>query len=179
MADPTTQKSDPPLAADEVSMLRAFLDFYRATVRRQAEGLTPEQLATPLAPAIMTLGGMLKHLALVEESWFLRYLEGQELSEPWVGVDWDTDPDWEWHSAAADPPEELFALYDRAIAVANDCTDRALAKAGLDTPSVRPSRREGVPFTLRWILVHLIEEYARHAGHADLIRESIDGQVDL
>jgi MoaA/NifB/PqqE/SkfB family radical SAM enzyme len=157
----------------------AFLDFYRATVRRQAEGLTPEQLATPLAPAIMTLGGMLKHLALVEESWFLRYLEGQELSEPWVGVDWDTDPDWEWHSAAADPPEELFALYDRAIAVANDCTDRALAKAGLDTPSVRPSRREGVPFTLRWILVHLIEEYARHAGHADLIRESIDGQVDL
>ena len=157
MADPTTQKTDPPLAADEVTMLRAFLDFYRATVRRQAEGLTPEQLATPLAPAIMTLGGMLKHLALVEESWFLRYLEGQELSEPWAGVDWDTDPDWEWHSAAADPPEELFALYDRAIAVANDCTDRALAKAGLDTPSVRPSRREGVPFTLRWILVHLIE----------------------
>lgn len=179
MAEPTTTKTDPPHAADEVTMLRSFLDYYRATVRRQAEGLTADQLATPLPPATMTLGGMLKHLALVEHGWFDEVLAGAEPAEPWAGVDWDADPDWEWHSAADDDPAYLFELYDRAIASADVRIDEALAGAGLDTASVRPSRRTGAPFTLRWILVHLIEEYARHAGHADLIRESIDGATDL
>lgn len=179
MAEPTTVKIDPPLAADEVTMLRAFLGYYRATVRRQAEGLTREQLAQPLPPATMTLGGMLKHLAVVEDNWFTGIVEGKELTEPWDCVDWDADPDWEWHSAAADDPVELFALYDRAIAAADASIERALAAGGLDAESVRLSQRQGTPFTLRWILVHLIEEYARHAGHADLIRESIDGATDL
>lgn len=179
MADPSTVKIDPPLAADEVTMLRSFLAYYRATVRRQAEGLTREQLAQPLPPATLTLGGMLKHLAVVEDNWFTGIFEGRELPEPWASVDWDADLDWDWHSAAADDPAELFALYDRAIADADASIDRALAAGGLDTESVRLSQRRGTPFTLRWILVHLIEEYARHAGHADLIRESIDGATDL
>ncbi|MEZ5193907.1 MAG: DUF664 domain-containing protein [Nocardioides sp.] len=76
----------------------------------------------------------------------------------------------------AGPP---LRLYDRAIAAGDRRIDAALAGDGLDTVSARPSRRTGAPFTLRWILVHLIEEYARHAGHADLIRESIDGATDL
>ncbi len=178
--DPTTPKTDPPLAADEVTTLRAFLDYYRATVRRQAEGLTSEQLATPLAPATMTLGGMLKHLAVVEEGWLVETLAGEELGEPWASVDWEADRDWEWHTAAADEPAYLFELYDRAIALADERIERALTDGdGLDTLSVRHGRRSDEPFSLRWILVHLIEEYARHAGHADLIRESVDGATDL
>ncbi len=176
---PTTPRTNPPLAADETTMLRSFLDFYRATVRRQAEGLTQQQLAIRLEPSTMTLGGLLKHLAIVEESWFDEKLAGEELGEPWAEVDWDSDRDWEWRTAADDSPEYLFALYDRAVAAGNRRIDGALAGAGLDTESVRPSPRTGEKFTLRWILVHLIEEYARHAGHADLIRESIDGAVDL
>ncbi len=179
MADPTTQKTDPPLAADEVTMLRAFLDYYRATLRRQAEGLTREQLATPLAPATMTLGGMLKHLAVVEEGWLVETLAGEELGEPWASVDWEADRDWEWHSAADDEPAYLFELHDRAIVLADERIEHALAEGdGLDTLSAG-RRHHGQPFSLRWILVHLIEEYARHAGHADLIRESLDGSTDL
>jgi uncharacterized damage-inducible protein DinB len=179
MTEPTTVKVDPPLAADEVTMLRSFLDYYRATVRRQAEGLTQQQLATPLPPATMTLGGILKHLALVDESWLLEQFEGGELGEPWADVDWEADRDWEWRTAADDEPAYLLELFDRSVARADASIDRALAGAGLDAESVRASRHTGERFTLRWILVHLIEEYARHAGHADLIRESIDGAVDL
>ncbi|MEZ5091989.1 DinB family protein [Nocardioides sp.] len=179
MGEPTTHKQDPPLAADEVTTLRSFLDFYRATLRRQAEGLTAEQLATTLPPTTMTLGGMLKHLAVVEEGWLVETFGGDELGEPWASVDWEADRDWEWHTAADDEPAYLFELYDRAIATADARIDEALRGAGLDALSVRPGRRTGEPFSLRWILVHLIEEYARHAGHADLLRESIDGLVDL
>ncbi len=180
MAVSTTQKIDPPLAADEVTMLRSFLDYYRATVRRQAEGLTRAQLATPLPPATMTLGGMLKHLAVVEEGWLIETLAGEALGEPWASVDWEADRDWEWRTAADDEPAYLFELYDRAIHLADLRIERALDDGrGLDTLSAQPGRRSGQPFSLRWILVHLIEEYARHAGHADLIRESIDGATDL
>lgn len=179
MAEPTTQKTYPPLAADEVTMLRAFLDYYRATVRRQAEGLSRDELARTLPPTTMTLGGLLKHLALVEESWLVERMDGGELGEPWASADWDADGDWEWHSAEGDEPAALFALYDHSLALADAAIDRGLAKDGLDTASVAVSTRTGQPTTLRWIMVHLIEEYARHAGHADLIRESIDGATDL
>jgi hypothetical protein len=94
-------------------------------------------------------------------------------------VDWDADPDWEWRTAAEDAPADLFALFDRAVAAGNRRIAAVLEGPGLDAESVRPSRRTEEKFTLRWILVHLIEEYARHAGHADLIRESIDGATDL
>ena len=160
-------------------MLRAFLDFYRATLCRQAEGLTAEQLSVTLAPSDLTLGGLLKHMALVEESWFEEVLRGHALGEPWASADWEADRDWDLHSAGSDSPEELRALLDRAVASGNRIIDEAISTDGLDTRSVRPSRRTGEAFTLRWILVHMIEEYARHTGHADLIRESIDGATDL
>lgn len=160
-------------------MLRSFLDYYRVTLRRQAEDLTQEQLARRLEPSTMTLGGMIKHLSLVDESWLVEVFAGEELGEPWSTVDWDDDPDWEWRTAAEDDPADLLALFDRCVATADRYIDRALEGDGLDAESVRPSRRTGGKFTLRWILVHLIEEYARHAGHADLIRESIDGATDL
>jgi uncharacterized damage-inducible protein DinB len=176
----TVPRAEPPFAADEATMLRSFLDFYRATILRQADGLDAAQLATPLPPAEMTLGGMLKHLAFVESHWFEVVLGGAPYAAPFDAVDWDADSDWDWHSARDDSPDELRALLRAAIGRADAATDAALAAVdGLDTASVRRSRRTDEAFTLRWILVHMIEEYARHAGHADLIRESIDGETDL
>jgi hypothetical protein len=163
---------DPPTHGDERTLLIAFLDYHRQTLRMKAGGLDPEQWATSCPPSGMTLGGMVKHLALVENSWLRERLAGDGLSEPWRSVDWDADPDWEWRTGAQEGPEPVWALYDEMIADA----DAVIAAADLDDLSVVPSR-EGTPFSLRWILLHLIEEYARHNGHADLIRESIDGEV--
>jgi len=173
----TTPRQDPPLSADEVTMLRSFLDFYRATIRRQCEGLTAAQLAQRLEPSTMTLGGLLKHLAMVEDWWLSVALHDNPPDTWHADIDWDEDPDWEWHSAADDAPAQLFAWYDEAVSASEAHTDRALAAGGLDVLAARKTRAGRV--SLRWILVHLIEEYARHAGHADLLRESIDGAVDL
>jgi uncharacterized damage-inducible protein DinB len=125
----------------------------------------------------MTLGGMVKHLALVEDDWFNVVFLGNEEAEVWKGVDWDADRDWEWHTAARDTPEQLRALFDEAVAGSDRVIAGALAGEGLDQLSVRDSRNGQSKFSLRWILVHMIEEYARHNGHADLIRESIDGET--
>lgn len=171
-------RTDPPLQADEATTLRAFLDYHRDTFRWKCSGLTQEQLARSLAPSDMTLGGMMKHLALVELGWFEETFEGAESSMPqFDGVDWDADPDWEWRTARDDSPEELRELFEEAVRRADAVIDRALAGDGLDATSARDSRRQGTSFSLRWIVVHLIEEYARHNGHADLIRESIDGET--
>jgi uncharacterized damage-inducible protein DinB len=164
------ERVDPALAADERTTLTGFLDYHRDTLRMKVEGLSAEQLRATLPPSDMTLGGMLKHLAFVEHWWTACILLGQEYAEPWASVDWRDDADWDWHSAAEDSPEELRALFDATVAE----SDAIVAAADLDQLSVRTSRT-GEKFSLRWILVHLIEEYARHNGHADLIRESIDG----
>ena len=171
----TIERTDPPLAADEATMLVTFLDFHRDTLRMKAGGLTAEQLRQTHPPSTLTLGGLLKHVALNEASWFGRVLHGRPMGEPWDSVDWDADPDWELTSAEDDSPQQLHRLMDEAVEQARRNIDEALAAGGLDQLSVTPSRRHGTPFTLRWILLHMIEEYARHNGHADLIRESIDG----
>ena len=173
----TTQRTTPPLAADEVTTLRAFLAYHRATLRMKADGLDQAQLAAVHPPSTLTLGGLLKHAALNDDWWFVRVLEGRESEPDWVPAGaFDADEDWEFHSAADDSPTELLRIFDEAAAGADAAIDRALAKDGLDTGSVKPSRA-GKPISLRWILVHMIEEYARHNGHADLLREAIDGQV--
>jgi uncharacterized damage-inducible protein DinB len=175
-------RSDPPVAADEVTMLRSFIDFYRATIRRQCDGLTAEQLRTPHPPSTMTLAGLLKHLAFVEDYWFSVVLLGDQPAPPWDTVDWAADGDWDWHSALTQSPEELTGLFDDAVAASRRILDQALAQGqgqtdSLDRPSV--GKRHGEHVTLRWILVHLVEEYSRHAGHADLLREALDGSTDL
>jgi Protein of unknown function (DUF664) len=164
---------DPPTQGDERTLLVAYLDYQRETLRLKAGGLDAEQWATPCPPSDMTLGGMVKHLALVENSWLRDVFLGQGLSEPWASNDWDADPDWEWRTGAQEGPEPVWALYDAMIAD----VDTVIAGANLDDLSAKPSHRSGEPFSLRWILLHLIEEYARHNGHADLIREAVDGQV--
>jgi len=102
-------------------------------------------------------------------------LLGNEPGPPWADVDFESDPDWEFRTAAEDNPEELRRLFDVAVADSDAIVDRVLAETGLDTLSQQRSREDDEPFSLRWILLHMIEEYARHNGHADLIRESIDG----
>jgi hypothetical protein len=173
-----TERTDPPLLAPEVDTLRGYLDYHRATLRMKAEGLDQQQLAQPHPPSTLTLGALLKHAALNEDWWFCRVLEGRETEPAWVPAGaFDDDVDWEMTSAADDSPEDLLGLHGEMVAAADAAIDRALAAEGLDTPSAQPSRRAGTAISLRWIIVHMIEEYARHNGHADLLREAIDGTV--
>jgi uncharacterized damage-inducible protein DinB len=162
------------LAADERTTLLAFLNWHRDTLRNKTEGLNTEQLDTTLPPSTMTLGGLLKHMAYVEDFWFGANFLGRSQAPPFGDVDWKADPDWDWHSASGAPPEELRTLFDRFV----EASDKIItAAASLDEVGVRRSRRTGEDISMRWILVHMIEEYARHNGHADLIRESIDGST--
>jgi hypothetical protein len=109
------ERIDPPLRADEPTTLRAFLDYHRDTFRTKCSGLSQAQLAQPLPPTDMTLGGMMKHLAVVDQSWFEDDFMGRGLMPPFDTVDWDADRDWEWHTAQDDTPEQLFALFDEAV----------------------------------------------------------------
>ncbi len=169
-------RPEAPLAADETATLLGFLDHQRATFEWKCRGLDAAALRVTVGVSSMTLGGLLKHLAYVEDDWFSRDLFGDDRKEPWASADWDADRDWEWHSAADDTPDELLTLWRRCVADARSNTARALTDGGLDTLA-RRAFPDGRRVSLRWILVHMIEEYARHNGHADLIRESIDGET--
>ena len=161
-----------PYAADETTTLRAFLDLYRDVLLRKAEGLSAEQLARTLPPSTLHLAGLLKHMAYVEGYWLGEVLLDAEPVPPFADVDWDADNDWEFTTAAGESPEVLTGYLRDAIARSDATLDRA---GDLGARAARVLPRRGEAPTLRWILVHLIEEYARHCGHADLIRESIDG----
>ncbi|MDQ1692046.1 MAG: hypothetical protein QOD87_2154 [Pseudonocardiales bacterium] len=167
-------RPEPPLAADETATLLGFLEYQRATLAWKCAGLDAAGLRARVAASSMTLGGMLKHLAYVEDLWCSRWLHGRDRRPPWDTVDWDADPDWEWHSAAEDSPEQLHALWQDAVARSRTLVAEALADGGLERLAQR-TWPEGEAPSLRWIVVHLIEEYARHNGHADLLRESVDG----
>lgn len=167
---------EPPVAGDETATLLGSLERQRATLAWKCGGLDAAGLKAKLAPSAITLGGLLKHLALVEDDYFSGRLFGRVPSPPWDTVDWDADPDWEWHSAADDTPEQLLALWQDAVARSRALVTKALADGGLDQLA-RRTWPDGRAPSLRRILIDLIEEYARHVGHADLIRESVDGLV--
>ena len=169
-------RTEPPPAADESATLLGFLDFQRATLAWRCSGLDAAGLSVTVGASSMTLGGMLAHLAFVEDHWFAHYLHGADRHEPWNTAGWSSDPDLDWHLAAGYPPEELRAMWQAAVDRSRTLVTEALAVGGLDQPA-RRAWSDGRAPSLRWILVHMIEEYARHNGHADLIRESIDGQV--
>jgi uncharacterized damage-inducible protein DinB len=162
---------EPDDVGDEWTLLTQFLDHHRSVLVRKAEGLDAAQLATRLGPSELTIGGLIKHMALVEHAWFHERLLGRDTLEPWASVDWKADPDWEFHTAIHDDPAELLALYHDAC----ERSRAAVTEVGdLDAMTVKANRR-GERFNLRWLLLHMIEETARHNGHADLLRESIDG----
>jgi hypothetical protein len=132
---------------------------------------------TTVGASSITLGGLLKHLALVEADYFLSRLHGRSPGPPWESVNWDANPDWEWHSAAEDTPEELMSLWRGAVSRSRTAVAEALADGGLDQLVKGITNDRGESPSLRRVLIDLIEEYARHVGHADLIRESVDGLV--
>lgn len=173
-------RPEPPFTASEAETLTGFLDFQRATLAWRTEGLDDAALHRRVDghPSEMTLGGLLKHMAFVEFFWVEVTALGEPTSEPWVSVDWDADPDWDWHSAAEDSAEDLRALWEEAAERSRRIVGRLVAAGGdaaLSATHAAWGGREQV--SLRWILTHMIEEYARHNGHADLLREQIDGQA--
>ena len=169
-------RPEPPIAADEVTTLLGFLDYQRATLAWKTSGLGSAGLQATVGASTITLGGLLKHLALVEDYWVSQRLHGRAKQPPWDAVDWKADPDWDWHSAAEDSPEQLRSLWQEAVERSRSLVAEALANGGLEQLA-RRAWPSGESPSLRWILVHLIEEYARHNGHADLIREAVDGAV--
>lgn len=167
---------EPPVAGNEVETLLGSLERQRATFAWKVDGLERAALTKRLEPSAMTLGGLLKHLALVEDHTFARKFLGRDLGPPWKDVDWDADPDWEWRSAAEDDPQDLHALWRQAVQRSRDVVADALTRDGLDERGWAAGP-DGEHVSLRRLLIDLVEEYARHVGHADLIRESIDGVV--
>jgi uncharacterized damage-inducible protein DinB len=173
-------RPEPPRDSGEAATLLGFLDYQRETLQRKCRGLSDQQLRVALAPSPITLGGLLKHLACVEDSWFTEVVGGQPLPEPWASVDFDADPDWTFQSAAADSGDALRALWAERVNRARSIVEAQLSQGEVGAlsqthPVLYWGDQERV--SLRWVLAHMIEEYARHNGHADLIRESIDGQI--
>ena len=166
-------RAEPPTSGPELQALTGFLDQQRETILRKTVGLTREQLAQPLPPSSLTLAGLVNHLALVEDSWFRDRFAGLPEDPLWAGHDWEADPDYEFRTAVELDPEQLLQRYRDACARSREVVARA---GSLDQLSAGTSR-EGSNWDLRWILIHMLEETARHAGHTDLLREAIDGAV--
>ncbi|BAN01899.1 DinB family protein [Ilumatobacter coccineus] len=162
-----------PFAADERTTLNAFLDQYRAAFLDRAWGLDSTQLNITLPPSSLSLARLIGHMTGVENCWFLERFDGQPEPAYAAALDWEADPDAEMTRAETLPVDQLLAEFDEAC---NDARRRAAAADSLDQLSTATSP-SGERYSLRWIMVHMIEEYARHCGHADLIRESIDGDT--
>jgi uncharacterized damage-inducible protein DinB len=166
-------RTDPDATTtSERDALGQYLDYQRETILLKTEGLSKEQLGRPIPTSGLTLAGLLYHLAFVEEDWFEVDFLGLPKREEWQ-IDRAADPDFDFRLALEKDPDELRRRYrdacDRSRQITADARD--LDQLSVSTPI------DGKPFTLRWLLLHLIEETARHAGHADLLREAIDGAV--
>lgn len=169
-------RPEPEPAAGEVETLLGFLEFQRATLEWKTRGVGWSGMATTVGASKMTLAGLLKHMAFVEDHWCSRFLYANNPSSPWDTVDWETSPDWEWDTAPHDGPDAVRAMWSESVLRSRKLVSSALAHGSVDQLAQR-SWDSGEAPNLRWILVHLIEEYARHNGHADLIREVVDGET--
>lgn len=151
-------------------MLLALLEWYREGVLAKVDGMRQEDAVRRPVASATSAAGLVKHLALVEDSWFTYRLAQQPEPEPWRSAPFDDDPDWEFHSATAEPLADSVALYvaacerSRAVTTAHSLDDTAVDERGRT-------------ISLRFVLVHLIEETARHLGHLDILRELADGRT--
>jgi uncharacterized damage-inducible protein DinB len=164
---------EPPVAGSETDTLLGSLERQRATFAWKCGGLDAAGMRATVGASEMTLGGLVKHLALVEDDYFTRRLLGRSMGPPWNTIDWEADPNWEWRTGTEEPDETL-ALWRDAVDRSRSAVAEALTHGGVDQPA-RFTWPDGRTPSLRRILIDLIEEYARHVGHADLIREAVDG----
>jgi hypothetical protein len=171
---------EPPLAGSELDHLLGALNRQRATFRWKTDGLDGAGLSVRIGASNLTLAGLLKHLALVEDQKFTVWLSGAPLGEPWASLggppEDDDDDAWVFSSALEDSPAELYALYDGAVQRSHERLAAALADGGPDQ-LVDIQWGDLGRISLRRLLFDLLEEYGRHTGHADLLREAVDGRV--
>jgi hypothetical protein len=169
-------RPEAPSDAGETETLLGFLEFQRATLGWKTAGLDHRGMTATVGVSTMTLGGLLKHMSLVEDWWFSCWLQGRDLGHLWDAADRGDDEDWDWHSAAADTPEFLVELWQQSVDRSRQAVAEALSGGDMGRPAARADD-DGRSPSLRWIVCHMVEEYARHNGHADLLRESVDGQT--
>jgi hypothetical protein len=164
----TVERALPPLAAQEREMLSSWLDFHRDTLALKCDGLTPDQLRQrAVPPSSLSLLGLVRHMAEGERQWFTMVLGGEQIPYHYYT---DDNPEAEFDDVDDADVAEAFGTWRSECA---DARERVAAAASLDVTGTQDGRE----FSLRWIMVHMIEEYARHNGHADLLRERIDGTV--
>jgi hypothetical protein len=173
---------EPPLAGSEVEHLTGALDRLRATFRWKADGLDAAGLRIRIGASALTLGALLKHLAAAEDFMFTTRMAGEPIGEPWDAMGltattrWRPSAEVTFTSAEHDTPEQLYALWDGAVERSRARLDAALANGGLDQ-LVHAAWPDGPQPSLRRLVCDLVEEYGRHTGHADLLREAVDGRV--
>jgi hypothetical protein len=172
----TAHPWEPPVAGTETEHLVGALERLRTTFRWKADDLDAAGLRAHVGTSALTLGGLLKHLAVVEDHMFTTRLRGEPIGAPWDATGWDGTGDWDFTSAADDTPDQLYALWDGAVERSRVRLAAALADGGPDqlTHVAWPDGRRA---SLRRLLCDLIEEYGRHTGHADLLREAVDGRT--
>ncbi|GAB2573124.1 DinB family protein [Streptomyces capparidis] len=165
----TVERIDPPMIADEREMLRAYLDYHRATLAWKCEGLTDEQLRRrSMPPSTLTLLGLVRHMAEVERNWFRRVIGGED-----VPLLWSPEGDYQAaYDASGATRSEAFTAWQEEVEHA-----RRIERAAESLDVVAHNARWGRDVSLRLVMLHMIHEYARHNGHADFLREGIDGVV--
>lgn len=173
-------RPEPPIAANEVDTLLGYLEYQRATLVWKTRGLDEPGLRRTIASSSMTLAGLLKHMAYVEDHWFGGMLCDHPRMSPWDAVDWAATPDWEWESAVHDTADAVRTQWKVSLERSRAAIRETLQHANPTDPLGILAKRSwpnGERPSLRWMLVHMIEEYARHNGHADLLREAVDGET--
>jgi uncharacterized damage-inducible protein DinB len=158
-----------PVAGGEKEVLSGFLDHYREVLLDICEGLSEEQLRERMVPSGTSLLGVIKHLTYVERGWFQEIVANERFAYPFDVDDVDAD----FRLEDGEPSAEIFALYRQACARSRE----ALEAASMDDMVENPER--SADYSVRWVVVHMLEETARHAGHADIMREQLDGKVGI
>lgn len=165
---PHVERPEPPNTADERTALESWLDWHRRTLLGKCAGLTADQLKRrAVEPSTLSLLGLIRHMAEVERAWFRRRVAGEDLDFLYCSI--EDNPDGDFDDVDAADAEADFATYEREV----DLAHKAAAGRSLDDTFVHAHRQ--VTMDVRWVYCHMIEEYARHNGHADLLRERIDG----
>jgi len=166
---------EPPFNGDEASAVFGALERQRTTFRWKCADLDDHGLRATTAASRLTLGGLLKHLALIEDYYFQVKILGEVMPRDWDDADWNTDG-WEFDSAADDDPATLYALWDKAAARSRAAVDQIVSRGGLDAAAAQKTS-DGDPVNVRRLVLDLVEEYGRHTGHADILREAVDGRT--